>query len=195
MMKILGIDPGSFNCGWASIDDWSEPLDYGTLEVTKKDGHYVNDRLGPLFVKLQQLLDIQQPDFVAYESQAKGGKMNAIISHSQVIALIEVLCHLRGIRPVEISPSTAKKDLTGKSTASKEEMIAQLRSRLPEDKQLYPIAEHEADGYGVAVSALAKITANDWKTPPRPKPQPRKPKKDPNAPKKPRTPRKKKEVL
>jgi Holliday junction resolvasome RuvABC endonuclease subunit len=153
---LLALDVGFRNMGWVVISR-GKILKCGVLttEKTKRKGLRVSDdnayRCAILAVGIANLLHDNNIDGVVAEAPHGGARnARAMAAMAMSTAIVASVCALRRM-PIEWStPSEGKVALTGKKTASKEEMMEAARKLFP--KAPFPKVEgkfeHIADAVG-----------------------------------------------
>ena len=145
---ILAFDISSTNIGVVAWQD-NAVLWHRTIVLRGKD---LGQRLLAAQREFLPLFPPQRPNLVAYEGPAYSKKnMLAVIAQAKTAGLLEVLCAGLGVPIVAITPSSAKKALSGSGKAEKAEMVRCAAAYLCND-----YSEHEADALGVALAAAAR---------------------------------------
>lgn len=143
-MRILGVDPGFANCGWAVIEDGAI-LDCGVIVTTVKEEH--DARLRHIYEDLALIIRDYRVTCIANERLPYNSKMQGTSNIVEVIGLLGLLAAKVGVRRVEYSPMTCKKSMTGFGNANKEDVMRFIRSLGWDGK----LVEHSADA---ALTAL-----------------------------------------
>lgn len=124
MKTILGLDISSSHIGWCFYD--GSDAESGTIKL-KAD--HISQKLAMAELAIGDLVRRLQPSVAAIE----GGVFSfasAIIPQQRVAGVVLLTLHKADLLYMEITPTAAKKALTGKGKASKEEMIDAARARL-----------------------------------------------------------------
>lgn len=124
---ILGVDPGTNVMGFGVIKIIGSKitlLDAGVLSMKKEKDLGV--RLKMIFDKMIELIDIYLPDQLAIEAQFFGQNVQSMLKlgKAQGVAIAAALS--RSIPFEEFAPKKIKMSITGKGTASKEQVAAML---------------------------------------------------------------------
>ncbi len=127
---ILGIDPGTTIMGYGVIriaGGRLTMLGLGTLKLSKYDDHAL--RLKIIFERMVALIEEHHPDELAIEAPFFGKNVQSMLKlgRAQGVAIAAALS--RSIPITEYSPRKIKQSITGKGSASKEQVAAML-SRL-----------------------------------------------------------------
>ncbi len=107
-------------------------MDLGIIELIKITDHYL--KLKIIFERTLQLIDRYHPDELAIEAPfyGKNVKSMLLLGRAQGVTISAALT--RSIPVFEYAPRKIKLSITGKGTASKEQVAALLQSILKIDK-------------------------------------------------------------
>lgn len=153
---ILGIDPGTYNCGYAFLDTTNKAFSAGT--ITPKYNANAVERLVYVSAELKRIMSERKPAAIVMETyypfQGRGKNPNAIPQLRGVI--IEYAYSNLGLTVIEINASHARKVALGKG-CDKEAAHALLRrtkwfKAIPNRKELGP------DALDALVLAIAAYT-------------------------------------
>ncbi len=164
-MKILGIDPGSVNCGYGlisaeEISSARSGSQSGTIRRLKSikymsSGRVVmpaskplQDRLKDLFTSISDVISDCRPDEIVIERMffAKGIKAALSLGHTRGVVL--VAAGLTGLPIFEYSPLEIKQAVVGYGRADKSQVQLMVREILKISHQL------SADGADALAIAL-----------------------------------------
>ena len=128
---ILGIDPGTTIMGYGIINITKKNIDLvqmGVLHLSKLKNHEL--KLKRIFERTLQLVDEYKPDELAIEAPFFGKNVQSMLKlgRAQGVAMSAAL--YRDIPIFEYAPKKIKMAITGKGTASKEQVAAMLKSIL-----------------------------------------------------------------
>lgn len=147
---ILGIDPGTNIMGYGIVECQGKDfrvLALGVLKLGKITTH--GGKLKKIFERTLGLIDQYQPDDLAIEAQFFGKNVQSMLKlgRAQGVAIAAAL-H-RSVEYYEYSPRKIKQSITGRGSASKEQVAAMLghMTALPET----PETMDATDGLAVAV--------------------------------------------
>jgi crossover junction endodeoxyribonuclease RuvC len=147
---ILGIDPGTTIMGYGVIhikNNKMSLLAMGSINLTKLETHFM--KLKKIFERTNYLLDEYKPDEVAIEAPFMGKNPQSMLKlgRAQGISISAALA--KEIPVTEYSPKKIKQSITGKGTASKEQVAGMLVSLL----KIKNVPKHldASDGLAVAV--------------------------------------------
>jgi len=150
-MKILGIDPGSINCGYGLIQKTSSNntikyLSSGRIVVSVRKDLYI--RLREIYSSLTEVISEYKPDEIAIEKIffAKGTKAALNLGHTRgVVMLAAALTEL----PIyEYSALEVKKAVVGYGRADKNQVQMMVREIL---KINHPLSPDSADALALAL--------------------------------------------
>jgi crossover junction endodeoxyribonuclease RuvC len=128
---ILGIDPGTTIMGYGIIHIKGKKMDLvqmGVLHLSKLTSHEL--KLKRIFERTLQLVDEYKPDELAVEAPFFGKNVQSMLKlgRAQGVAMSAAL--YRDVPIFEYAPKKIKMAITGKGTASKEQVAAMLKSIL-----------------------------------------------------------------
>lgn len=133
-VRILGIDPGSRNTGYAIIDavgDGARVVDHGVVKLPQKQP--VTERLKLLDTALRELVDAHHPDELVVEEVFAAHNVRSALVLGQVRGV--VIVSAGASCPVfEYSARAVKKAVAGYGQADKDQVAQMVRAllRLPE---------------------------------------------------------------
>lgn len=158
---IMGIDPGTAIMGYGIVLEKGskiELINLGIVRMDHLDDHFL--KLQRIFEKTIALIDEYKPDVLAIEAPFYGKNIQVMLKlgRAQGIAMAAALS--RNISVTEYAPRKIKQSITGKGTASKEQVAAMLQ-RLLNFKET-PEFLDATDGLAVAVChSFQKISTNN----------------------------------
>lgn len=128
---ILGIDPGTALMGFGVIKVTGKKMTFlqmNELDLRKYTDHYV--KLRKIFERTLELIDTFNPDEIALEAPFFGKNVQSMLKlgRAQGVAMAAGLS--RDIPVAEYAPRRIKQSITGKGTASKEQVASMLQSIL-----------------------------------------------------------------
>lgn len=157
---IMGIDPGTAIMGYGIILEKGnkiELISMGIVKMNHLDDHFL--KLQRIFEKTIDLLEEYKPDVLAIEAPFYGKNIQVMLKlgRAQGIAMAAALS--KHISVTEYAPRKIKQSITGKGTASKEQVAAMLQ-RLLNFKET-PEFLDATDGLAVAVChSFQRINTN-----------------------------------
>jgi len=147
---ILGIDPGTNIMGYGIISVTGSQiklLTLGVLKLNKYDDHHV--RLKIIFERSLSLIEQYKPDVLSIEAPFFGKNVQSMLKLGRAQG-VTIAAALHSSLPVfEYSPRKIKQSITGKGSASKEQ-VALMLYRLLQIKEV-PETLDATDGLAVAV--------------------------------------------
>ncbi len=128
---IFGIDPGTNIMGYALIlnkGNKIELINMGILKLSAYRDHSL--KLKKIFETTLGIIDEYKPDELAIESQFFGKNVQSMLKlgRAQGVAIAAAL--YRSVPIFEYSPRKIKQSITGKGSASKEQVAAMLQNLL-----------------------------------------------------------------
>lgn len=158
---IMGIDPGTAIMGYGIVLEKGSKIELvsmGIVRMDHLDDHFL--KLQRIFEKTIGLIDEYKPDVLAIEAPFYGKNIQVMLKlgRAQGIAMAAALS--RNISVTEYAPRKIKQSITGKGTASKEQVAAMLQ-RLLNFKET-PEFLDATDGLAVAVChSFQRISTNN----------------------------------
>ncbi len=150
-MVILGIDPGLATMGYGVIEVEGEKrrvIQFGTL--TTKAAEPTPQRLRSIFLGVNQLMDIYQPDDVAFEELffSKNVTTGINVSQARGAALVAVATRTENL--YEYTPMQIKQAITGWGGADKHQIQMMVKALLNMREIARP--DDAADALAVALT-------------------------------------------
>lgn len=150
-MIILGIDPGLATLGYGVIeadDNKRRLIQFGTL--TTPAGQPMPQRLRAIFQGMNQLMDIYQPDDVAFEELffSKNITTGMAVSAARGVALVAVVQRTDNL--YEYTPMQIKQAVTGYGGADKHQVQQMVKILLNMKEIARP--DDAADALAVALT-------------------------------------------
>ena len=149
-MKVLGIDPGTANCGYGIVQERGgrvRAIDYGWWKTPASDRPEA--RLKTIFDAVTTLIDQAQPDAVALEESFVGVDARTALSVGQARGAVLVAAALRGVECTEYAPARVKQAVCGYGRAEKAQVQRMVKAIL--GLQALPTPNHAADALAVAI--------------------------------------------
>ena len=147
-MKVLGIDPGTANCGYGIVH-----ASAGRLRATAHGcwttpaGQRLDLRLKTIFDGVAALIAEHAPDAVALEESFVGADARIALSVGQARGAVLVACAAAGVAAAEYAPAHVKQAVCGYGRADKAQVRRMLRLVLGIDVA----NNHASDALAVAV--------------------------------------------
>ena len=172
-LRVLGLDPGFANTGWAIVDLGAEGESVVTMGVfcTKKNDRKRNvsevnetfDRAREIARFVQHLTANYDPFAVCFEAQSPVRNSSASAKLGLTYGIIAAVTADRNLPVVAPSPQKVKKAMVGKNSATKEEIEAAVRALYKGSRKAFDRfdgdvprsrREHGYDAVAVIVSSL-----------------------------------------
>jgi crossover junction endodeoxyribonuclease RuvC len=162
-MIALGIDPGSHRTGWGLVRQEGSKyvlLDVGLIKL--RPAAPLHERLARLYGDLTTLLELRTPDMVGLESVFHGPNTRSLVTLGQARGALLAAVGSHDIPLVDLSPAEVKKSVTGRGSATKDQvahmMAALLGHRAAEQAHaLGKQGRYDAtDALAVAVATLQR---------------------------------------
>jgi crossover junction endodeoxyribonuclease RuvC len=148
---ILGIDPGTTVMGYGLIEVFSKSemklLQYGVIHLAKYDNHAI--KLKKIFERILSLIDDYHPDEMALEAPFFGKNVQSMLKLGRAQGVAMAAALYRDIPITEYAPKKVKMSVTGKGTASKEQ-VAEMIIRMLNIKDAPKLLD-ATDALGVAI--------------------------------------------
>lgn len=122
-MIILGVDPGSQNCGYGIIEIEKNRIVAAGCDVIGVDPTLpLEKRLTIIHAKIKKVIDEYKPDMAAVESifYGKNIKSAFVLGHARGVILLALAQN--NIDIFEYSPREVKRSVVGNGNASKEQV-------------------------------------------------------------------------
>ena len=147
---IMGIDPGTAIMGYGIVLEKGNKIELVSLGIVRMDhldDHFL--KLQRIFEKTIALIDEYKPDTLAIEAPFYGKNIQVMLKLGRAQGICMAAALSRNISVTEYAPRKIKQSITGKGTASKEQVAAMLQ-RLLNFKET-PEFLDATDGLAVAV--------------------------------------------
>src|SRR5690554_2539163 len=167
---ILGIDPGTTIMGYGIIHIKNKKMTlvtYGVIQLSKLGNH--PDKLKRIFERVDGLIKEFKPDEMAIEAPLFGKNVQSMLKLGRAQGVCIAASLSRNIPFEEYAPRRIKQAITGKGSASKEQVATMIKSllRLTEiPKQLDAtdgLAAAICHYYSKGIGEHNKIKASNWK--------------------------------
>lgn len=165
----MGIDPGTNYMGYGIVEIRNgkpEALVMGEIDMHKiKDAH---QKLRYIFERVHSLVVEYEPDEVAFESPFFGENVQSMLKlgRAQGVAIAAVLSATESVSIAEYAPMRVKQAITGRGSASKQQVATMINSILSTDYK--PRKLDATDGMAVALchwftisNVLTRATAGE----------------------------------
>lgn len=154
-MRILGIDPGSQNTGFAILEAHKTKIEHissGTIVMDTKLS--IQDRLLILDADLEQIIDQYNPTEMALESVFFAKNAQSTLRLGEVRGVILRQAALKKLQVYEYAPSEVKSAIGGSGRAKKDEISRLLRLflKLPQSFEFKTLDQSDALAIALAHS-------------------------------------------
>ena len=149
-MKVIGIDPGTANCGYGIVHESGGRLRaIGHGSWSTPAGERLELRLRTIFEGVAALVEEHEPDAVALEESFVGVDARTALSVGQARGAVMVAAANAGVECTEYSPARVKQVVCGYGRAEKQQMQRMVKVIL--GLQVEPAPSHAADALAVAI--------------------------------------------
>ncbi|MCL2629554.1 MAG: crossover junction endodeoxyribonuclease RuvC [Alphaproteobacteria bacterium] len=132
MKRIIGIDPGLVNTGWAVIEVAGNQRKFVASGVIKpKSGLELSERLKTIFDELQAVVVKFVPDEAAIEITFvnKNPTSTLLLGHGRAAAIVALA--KAGVPVFEYEPNKIKKAIAGAGHADKSQVLRMIKIIVP----------------------------------------------------------------
>jgi crossover junction endodeoxyribonuclease RuvC len=131
---ILGIDPGTNIAGYGVIGiskDTISLISMGIFDMRKEKNHAM--KLQSIFHQCTQLIDLYLPDEMALEAPFMGKNPQSMLKLGRAQGVSMAAALNRQLPVFEYAPKRVKQSVTGRGTASKEQVAGMVKALLKLD--------------------------------------------------------------
>jgi crossover junction endodeoxyribonuclease RuvC len=149
-VKVIGIDPGTANCGYGIVherDGRLEAIDHGWWKTSAAERP--EQRLKTIFDAVAGLIEAHRPDAVVLEESFVGADARTALSVGQARGAVMVAAANAGIDCAEYPPARVKQTVCGYGRAEKRQVQKMVKVILKMDAE--PTPSHAADALAVAI--------------------------------------------
>jgi crossover junction endodeoxyribonuclease RuvC len=142
---ILGIDPGTNLLGYSIIsvtDNRVEVIGLGVIKLAIYGDSYV--KLREIFTRVLAMIDEYHPDDLAIEAPFYGKNVQSMLKLGRAQGVCMAAALYRSVTVTEYSPRRIKQSITGKGSASKEQVSAMLHYLVKFDASTYTLDATDA---------------------------------------------------
>ena len=134
-MRILGIDPGINNLGWAIIDGESRNPVHIDSGIFKPVGEEIADKLFSIFEFTVEIIDKYKPHSIALESVFVSKNPKSTLRLGEVRASVMIAGSSNNLKTVDFAPRRVKQAVTGAGNASKDKVADMVCAMLKLEKK------------------------------------------------------------
>jgi crossover junction endodeoxyribonuclease RuvC len=149
-VKVIGIDPGTANCGYGIVHESGgrlKAIDHGWWSTPA--GERLELRLKTIFEGVAALIADHEPDAVVLEESFVGADARIALSVGQARGAVLVASAVAGIECTEYAPARVKQAVCGYGRAEKAQVQRMVKVIL--GMQSLPTPNHAADALAVAI--------------------------------------------
>jgi len=129
--KILGVDPGTNQLGYALIEVRGKELKLITLGILRLKSYEDHQtKLKEIFLQLQEIIETYLPKQMAVEAPFYGKNVQSMLKLGRAQGVAMAAAMTMGLDISEYAPKKIKQSITGNGNASKEQVAAMLNSIL-----------------------------------------------------------------
>lgn len=129
--KILGVDPGTNQLGYAIIEIQGKQMKLITLGILRLQSYKDHQtKLKEIFLQLQEIIETYLPKQMAVEAPFYGKNVQSMLKLGRAQGVAMAAAMTMGIQISEYAPKKIKQSVTGNGNASKEQVAAMLNSIL-----------------------------------------------------------------
>lgn len=158
-MKVLGIDPGIKNLGWAIIDGENRKVahvDSGVFSPHRSDE--LGEKLLAIHDFINKIIEDYKPEHVAIESVFVSKNPRNTLRLGEVRAAVILACTRAEIPFTDYAPREVKQNITGSGSANKE-LVADMVCRILKLKR----EKSKFDRYDAIALAISGVWENSWR--------------------------------
>jgi len=134
-MRILGVDPGTLQCGWGIVDqEQSDPVLRSSGTIRIRASLTLPERLHRLFQELKIVIEKHSPQAIALEDTFLAKNVKAAFSLGQARGIVVLLSSLHKIPVSFYTALQIKKTVTGYGRAEKTQVSQMLGYYFPGEK-------------------------------------------------------------
>lgn len=127
--KILGIDPGTNQLGYAILEVSGRKTTLITMGILKlKSFKDHTTKLKEIFLQLQEIIETYLPTQLSIEAPFYGKNVQSMLKLGRAQGVAMAAGMTMGLEIIEYSPKKIKQSVTGNGNASKEQVAAMLES-------------------------------------------------------------------
>lgn len=141
----MGVDPGTNLLGYGIISIAESKINVvalGVLKLAKYGDHY--KKLKKIFEKILSLIDTYKPDELAIEAPFYGTNVQSMLKLGRAQGTCISAALYRSLGVYEYSPRRIKQSITGRGSASKEQVSGMLHNLLHFDDSQYTLDTTDA---------------------------------------------------
>ena len=154
-MIILGIDPGSLNCGYGILQVENKKIVAAGCDVIKANPALpLEERLKKIYSKITEVIQEYKPDIAAVETIFYGKNIRSAFTLGHARGVILLALAQGELQINEYSPREVKRSVVGNGNASKEQVEFMVQKIL--NLQLKPKTQDATDALAIALCQFNK---------------------------------------
>lgn len=129
--RFLGVDPGTNVLGYAVVEIYGQQIDVveiGVVTMAHIEDHH--QKLRRIFERLQEVIVQHKPDEMAIEAPFFGKNIQSMLKLGRAQGVAIAAAMSKNLLVTEYAPRKIKQSITGKGSASKEQVAAMLETLL-----------------------------------------------------------------
>lgn len=155
-MRVLGIDPGLAETGWAILEQDEKDTDKVSLVASgsfkTKAGSKISRRLEIIHGKISKIIEKYQPEEMAVEEIFFAKNVKTAIKVAQAVGVIKYAGIEAGLSVFGYTPLNIKTAITGYGRAEKRQVQFMVKKIVKTDKEIEP--DHAVDAAAAALTHL-----------------------------------------
>jgi crossover junction endodeoxyribonuclease RuvC len=153
---ILGIDPGSINCGYGLIEiEGRKIIAAGADAIKTKSSEPLHKRIVIIYNEICKVIEEYKPSYVAIETIFFGKNIQSALTLAHARGVLLLAASQNNIPIHEYSPREIKKSVTGNGNSAKHQVRYMVEQML-KLKEI-PKSEDAIDGLAIAMCHYNKI--------------------------------------
>jgi crossover junction endodeoxyribonuclease RuvC len=131
MAKYLGVDPGTNVLGYGVIEVKGQKIkviEIGVVSMAHLEDH--PEKLKKIFERLREIIVAHRPDEMAIEAPFYAKNVQSMLKLGRAQGVAIAVAMVNGLDVTEYSPRKIKQSVTGKGSATKEQVAAMLETIL-----------------------------------------------------------------
>lgn len=151
--RVLGIDPGLANTGWAIVDysqNRYKLIDYGVIETTKDQEH--GQRLLEIYNRIVCVINEFNPTQAGMEDLFFAKNVTSAMGVSEARGVLTLCLTQHAIHLKQYTPNAIKQSVCGTANANKE--LVQKYVKLLLGLKETPKPDHAADAIAAAITHI-----------------------------------------
>lgn len=129
--RFLGVDPGTNVLGYAVLEISGQQIsvvEIGVVTMSHLEDHH--QKLRRIFERIQELIVLHQPDEMAIEAPFFGKNIQSMLKLGRAQGVAIAAAMSKNLLVTEYAPRKIKQSITGKGSATKEQVAAMLETLL-----------------------------------------------------------------